>query len=122
MLGGLGGAFVPLNIYVDESDAEQAAELLADVRAQNRATEVVDEDEEEASAEERAVAVANANRRHRLGVMLLFSFATAVTVPYTFDHPALGGVLIGGFFAVALWLMRAGSAKPPELPKARIHK
>src|SRR5688572_14135454 len=33
MLGGLGGAFVPLHIYVDEADADEAAALLRDLRA-----------------------------------------------------------------------------------------
>ena len=32
MLGGLGGAFVPLHIYVDEQDVEEAAALLSDLR------------------------------------------------------------------------------------------
>jgi hypothetical protein len=35
VLGGLGGAFVPLHIMVDEADGEEAAALLADLRAQD---------------------------------------------------------------------------------------
>ena len=61
VLGGLGGAFVPLHITVDEADAEEAAALLADLRAQDREVEVDDRAEgEPGEAEEGAPAPVDA--------------------------------------------------------------
>ncbi len=45
MLGGLGGSFVPLHIFVDDSDAEDAAAILAKMRDHGGAGEELDEDE-----------------------------------------------------------------------------
>jgi Putative prokaryotic signal transducing protein len=49
MLGGLGGAFVRLDIIVDEADAEEAFALLHDIREGDHATS--DDDAEEPEAE-----------------------------------------------------------------------
>jgi hypothetical protein len=52
VLGGLGGAFVPLHIYVDDQYAEDAAALLADLRGHGeRDPEQAGEDEEDAAEE-----------------------------------------------------------------------
>jgi hypothetical protein len=51
MLGGIGGVFVPLHVYVDEQDAEQAAALLKDLREREPLEEGAEEVREGASAE-----------------------------------------------------------------------
>jgi hypothetical protein len=95
MLGGIGGAFVPLHIYVDSDHAEEAAELLRDLRERRQgesdsedepaddegaAADAGGDDQAEAAAEtedEDADAVSEVDlrieRRRRAGIVLLLS-------------------------------------------------
>lgn len=61
VLGGLGGAFVPLHIMVDEADAEEAAAILADLRAQDGVSSADLEAEAAAAAAELPEAADGAN-------------------------------------------------------------
>ena len=98
MLGGIGGAFVPLHIYVDSDHAEEAAELLRDLRERRQGepgSEAADSEaaaeggDDQAQAEAAAEAAEDAEgaeddedvsevdlrieRRRRAGIVLLLS-------------------------------------------------
>jgi hypothetical protein len=143
MLGGLGGALVPLRIYVAEEDAEEAAALLADLRD---GPDLEDEvDDEPPDREDVPVETRIANRRHT-GVVLLLaicvSFGTAsmylgawrrgvaiavaeiLTLAYAL-RTTLGAPLLGACVAVdlvsCLWQIsrRRGAI---ALPEARLRR
>ena len=125
MIGGLGAAaFVPLYIFVDDSQAEQAAELLADIRSRDRPpdellgeAEHADDDESEAEA----VFVARTNRRRRIGTMLVVSLAMAFGLPFVADRPALAiALIVAGLAAMASTMMRTRDRS--NLPRARIKR
>lgn len=123
MLGGLGGTFVPLHIYVDEADAEDAAALLADVRARDRAAELdeVVDPEDDAEADERAQLAVRKNRRYRLVLLVTFAFASATVLPFLWAKPALAFSAVGLMLVAMVWLMRAGTSAP-TLPRARVRR
>lgn len=130
MLGGLGGAFVPLHIFVDSSQAEQAAALLADLRSREQPpdnewanneligdAEHADDDESEAEA----VLHARINRRRRIGTMLVVTLAMGVGLPFVADRPVLAiALFVAGLAAIASTMV--STRKGPELPRARIKR
>jgi hypothetical protein len=104
VLGGLGGAFLPLYIYVDGGHAEEAAALLADLRAREAPDPELDAEEDDAGddasgddASGEAPADVPAQRRRRTGIALLFgccvTFGTAhMTTGAWFRGLALAGI------------------------------
>ncbi len=126
MLGGLGGAFVPLHIFVDDLDAEQASALLADLRERDDSIgapevgepEHADDDESEAEASLKG----RADRRRRIGIMLVIGLAMAFTTPYVIGRPVLAVVLVLGGLAAMFATMSAAKPKPPQIPRARIRR
>jgi hypothetical protein len=124
MLGGLGGAFVPLHIFVDSSQAEQAAALLADLRSRDQPpdellgdVEHADDDESEAEA----VLHARNNRKRRIGTVLVVMLAMGVGLPFVADSPALVITLIvAGLAAIASTMVSTRQAT--NLPRARIRR
>jgi alpha-beta hydrolase superfamily lysophospholipase len=124
MLGGLGGAFVPLHILVDDEYAEEAAGLLSDLREHDRTTAAeaetaADPADDEADDELDAVAAARADRRHRIGVMMVVSLGGAVALPFVVDQPLVGVVLGVVFVGLIASAWRRPSARSP-LPQARV--
>jgi hypothetical protein len=88
MLGGIGGAFVPLHVYVDSEHAEEAAALLRDLREREQGepaseaeaeTDSTDDDADAADADhdddDRVVSDVDlrVERRRRAGIVLLLS-------------------------------------------------
>jgi hypothetical protein len=80
MLGGLGGAIVPLYIDVPEGNAEDAVALLRELRGED-ASAPVDEPEDDDPAESMADVVARVQRRRNTGIVvalaLCITFGTA---------------------------------------------
>lgn len=150
MLGGLGGSFLSLDIWVDEQDSEQAIALLRDLRgegpddaAEHGVEEPLpadedDDDDDAAPAVEQRIA-----RRRGTGLVLLLGccvtfgtghiatgawgrgIALAVLEVLGFramlGDPALGGAMVAA--AIALDLVGAlvrVHKKRPELPEARL--
>src|SRR5262245_36340404 len=146
MLGGLGGSFLSLDIWVDEQDSEEAIALLRDLRGEgpdDAAEHGVEEplppeDEEDEPAVEQRIA-----RRRGTGLVLLLGccvtfgtghiatgawgrgLALAVLEVLGFrtmlGDPALGGAMV----AVAIALDLVGAMvrvhrRPPALPEARL--
>jgi hypothetical protein len=112
VLGGLGGALVPLHIYVDDERAEEAAALLEDLRGADRAAdeeplpdgEAADE-ADEAGAEE--VAVRAEQRRRAVAVLLLgccLTFGTA----HMSTGAWLRGLALAGLQVLAISYLVAG--------------
>jgi hypothetical protein len=150
MLGGLGGSFLSLDIWVDDQDAEEAIALLRDVRgegpddaAEHAAEEPLPEDwndEDDAAPVEQRIA-----RRRGIGLVLLLGccitfgtghiatgawgrgIALGVLEVLGFNtmrtDPALGGAMVGGAILLDLIgaMIRVHSRKP-ELPEARVRK
>lgn len=124
MLAGLGGAIVPLHIFVDDQYAEEAAELLADLREQDRRQDAIDdaaiaEESEEEDPEAAAHASERASRRQRSGIILLIILAGAVATPYVIDRPILSVLLVVACLTAMFVTVRSGR-RGPALPKARI--
>ncbi len=119
MLAGLGGALVPLHIFVDDTVAEDAAALLADLRAQDHDA-ATDEDREADAEIDRELAADGEERtarRRRHGVALLLVLAGAVTVPYVLDRPALAALVIAVCIGAIVMTLRGGGG--PVIPRAQ---
>jgi Putative prokaryotic signal transducing protein len=147
MLGGLGGGLVPLQIYVAEEDAEEAAALLKDLR-EHTASDAGDdehEDDEEDDGEAAGAVEQRVASRRRTGVVLLLAmcvtFGTAsmyvgswirgVTLAvveilgfkYTIAQPKVGAPIFAACIAADLILSlitvrRARAA----IPEARVRR
>jgi hypothetical protein len=122
MLGGLGGVFVPLHIFVEEDFAEEAAELLRDLREQDHtqeahddATEIPGDTPDDDSAD---LAAARTDRRRRIGILMLISFGGVFAVPFVIGRPILGvGLALAVIVLIAITL---GRPKPQAIPTARV--
>jgi hypothetical protein len=119
VLGGLGGAFVPLHIYVDDSYAEEAAALLKDLREHDREaddpeadagaeSEPADgadeeEDDDEAGSARGGVSVdVRVERRRRTVAVLLFPL---FGMAHVLTGAPLRGVVLGAIEVFALtWI------------------
>lgn len=123
MLAGLGGAFVPLHIFVDSERAEEAAALLADLRARERAVEPEAEppEEDDDDRELAAEAVARASRRSRNGILLLIVLGGAAATPYVIGDPLLSVALVVACLGAMIVTIRQ-ARRAPELPRARIRR
>jgi putative signal transducing protein len=131
MLGGLAGAFLPLHVFVDARDAEEADELFRDLRDHDRADQLAEEadalppdelEDAEAESEAEALHAAIADRRRRIGLLLLIGLAMAFSTPYVIGRPVLAVLLVvGGLAAMAFTMWRARPARP-EIPRARIRR
>jgi hypothetical protein len=71
MLGGLGGAFISLDVWVESEDAEEASELIRQLRegAPHDDEEDEDDDEDDAPSPHREL-----ENRRKVGVAVLLSF------------------------------------------------
>lgn len=146
LLGGLGGSFISLDIWVDADDAEAAAALLRDFRGAAEPDEpsepdgVDDDDDDDGEIEQRI------NRRRDTGIALLLAcfitlgtahlfarmwlrgLALAALEIYGFTRvahdPKLGGALVGGAILTdaigAVWRIR--TAGRSRLPRARVNR
>lgn len=110
MLGGLGGAFVSLDIWVDGDDAEEAAELLQAMRDSEPPAADEDEGEDEAQGEQEEeepddLAIeARVDRRRRTGIALLLSCCITFGTGHMFSRAWLRGLMLAGLelFAFSL--------------------
>ncbi len=122
MLGGLGGAMVPLHILVDDTYAEDATALLADIRAKDR--DLTTDAEREADAEDdrelAAVAVDRSERRRRHGTILVVVLAGAVATPYVIESPVMFALLVVACVGAVVLTLR--SNRGPQLPRAQIKR
>jgi hypothetical protein len=122
MLGGLGGAFVPLHIFVDGERAEEASALLADLREHDRAPQTEDlPEEDDESAEDRAHDLERSARRRRSGIILMIVLAGAVATPYVIGNPRLSVLLVASCL-VAMFLALRQPRREPQLPRARLRR
>ena len=125
VLGGLGGAFVPLHIMVDEADAEEAAALLAELRAQEHGGDDADDDAADAPAEDSAEShTAEAHevdddaevhevdrrveRRRRTGVALLVGLCVTFGTAHMSTGAWLRGLVLAGVEGYAIKMVAVG--------------
>ena len=114
MLGGLGGAMLTLDIWVDADDAEQAAALLADQRVEDRSVSLESAEptapdpfgDDDYAAMEAAVV-----RRRRTGVAVLLATCVTFGTAHLFARSplralVLAAVEIAGFSYVHVAPMR----------------
>jgi hypothetical protein len=143
MLGGLGGALVPLHIYTDEEHAEGAAALLADIRSQehedDESENADDTDDDDASESARNIDVRLANKRKMgiaviLGLCVTFGTASlytgawirglillvveAVSFGFVWTAPPLGFAMLFGAMTVdvvaSIMTIRAKNRTTPQ--------
>lgn len=119
MLGGLGGAFVPLHVTVDEADAEEAVALLHDIREGDHATvegDTGDDPDDDVDGTEdqwkreppEALAVTDGEesievriaRRRRTMVALLLAFCISFGTAHMFTRAWLRGMILAGVEAL----------------------
>ena len=123
MLGGLGGAFVPLHILVAEEDAEEAAALLRDLREHDHEADrdhdpyhepgpgepdPADFDDADASASASGVEV-RVDRRRRTGVVLLLGLCVTFGTAHMYTGAWLRGLCLAGIEAIAFRYVVVGS-------------
>ena len=145
MLGGLGGAFVPLHIYVAEEDREQAEALLRELNSGEPALD--EEADADGDADEPGASQVHARveRRKRSGVVMLLAlcvtFGTAhmymgawfrglalaggeiLSFRYLATDPKLGAAMLAGcllFDLVGAMLLVRGMRV--KLPEARVNR
>ena len=115
VLGGLGGAFVPLHIYVDDAYAEDAAALLEDLRgrdapeddldaeAAGAAREGVDDDDAEAAAGDDGMDIdAHIARRRRTAIALLLGCCVTFGTAHMSTGAWFRGLLLAGLELLAI--------------------
>ncbi|HWU88136.1 MAG TPA: DUF2007 domain-containing protein, partial [Kofleriaceae bacterium] len=129
VLGGLGGAFVPLHIMVDEADAEEAAALLADLRQHDRAQagdhpegeledaaapSDEDEDEDDAGSGRASDVGQRVDRRRRTGIALLLGLCATFGTAHMSTGAWLRGLVLAGveLFAIKRMITGADHAWP----------
>lgn len=132
VLGGLGGSFVSLDIFVAEEDAEEAAALLADLRAGDHAADAGSEldprpdADEDADAEgvwqsareagvsleldvpEEAV-VLSSDRRRRTAISLLLAFCITFGTAHMYTRAWFRGILLAGLEILGFTHVASGS-------------
>jgi hypothetical protein len=115
MMGGLAGAFVSLDILVDDADADEATALLEDLRRSEPAepdADDSDDDDDDLDARPEPAGMlsieARVDRRRRTGIALLLGFCVTFGTAHMFTRAWLRGVLLGGLEIFAFTrLMRA---------------
>lgn len=125
VLGGLGGAFVPLHIMVDEGDAEEAAALLADLRDHDHGAQAGDHPEgapEDADAPDAVPSAVDADeddsgraedvgeritRRRRTGIVLLLGVCVTMGTAHMSTGAWFRGIFLAGVEAYAFTLIVA---------------
>lgn len=104
MLGGLGGAFVPLHIYVAEEDREQAEALLRDVIHAEPALDD-DDGDDDGDADDAADAPDDAGasqvhsrveRRKRGGIVMLLACCVTFGTAHMYTGAWLRGMALAG--------------------------
>jgi hypothetical protein len=148
VMGGLGGGFLSLDIYVSADDADEASALLADFRAQHHeAPDDEDADDEDDESLEASGIESRISARRQIGIALLLAFfisfgtahlstrawfrglvlATVEIVGFAQlgRGAVFGGLLVGGSMVVdavgSIVRIRRMHARP-ALPAARVRR
>jgi hypothetical protein len=124
MLGGLGGSFVPLHIFVADEDAEEAAALLQDLREHDREDQTEDQtedqpgdesstepsgaDDEADDADASSVDV-RVDRRRRSGVVMLLALCVTFGTAHMYTGAWFRGIGLAGLEVLAFRYMMKGS-------------
>ncbi len=119
VFGGLGGAFVPLHIYVDDEHAEEAAALLADLRSRDAsdpalADEAGDEDADadaDADASDAVPVGHRVERRRRTALALLLGCFLTFGTAHMSTGAWFRGMALAGLEVLAFTYMAAGDLK-----------
>lgn len=106
LLGGLGGGFIQMDIWVAADDAEQAAALIRELRAGDHADFADDDEPDDAPA-----FVEEIEKRRHLGVVLLLAFC----VTFGTAHMYLGAWAIGVLLAITELAALTQLGDSPEL-------
>jgi hypothetical protein len=123
VLGGLGGAFVPLHIYVDDAHAEEAAALLADMRRDDASDPELAGDEADAEDEASDGAGDTASdpasdeppvdlqveRRRRTALALLLGCCVTFGTAHMSTGAWLRGMALAGLEVLAITYMAGGN-------------
>ena len=108
LLGGLGDGFLTLDISVDESDAEEAVQLLREIRSEPAATDA-DEADDEPDQDEAVWVEQRVDRRRKTGVVLLLAFCVTFGTAHMYTRAWLRGIAIAGVEVIGI---RYLGAKP----------
>lgn len=123
MLGGLGGAFVPLHVYVDEADQDEAVALFRSLREDEPepAEPEPGDDDADQEPEPGDQVVVRWSRRRRIASTLLILLAGTAAAGYCYNRPLLLIVVIAATAGAIGGVLRT-SRSGPELPPARIRR
>ena len=107
MLGGLGGAFVSLDIWVAREDAEDAAALLRELRTPGEG-EATDDDSDAADDEADAVADVvpverRVDQRRRTGLVLLLACCVTFGTGHLYTRAWMRGIALAALEVVGLF-------------------
>jgi hypothetical protein len=120
MLAGLGGAFVPLHVYVAEDDAEQAAALMQELRAESTAddgSESTDDDGEPADDDESNDAIGAATvgerveRRRKTGVVMLLALCVTFGTAHLYAGATLRAIILAAVEALGIRMVVVGDQR-----------
>lgn len=106
LLGGLGGGFLSLDIWVDEEDAEQAVALLADLRtSEPSGEELLDEDfpaedEEAEHTIDQRLAV-----RRGTGIAVLLALCITFGTAHMYTGAFKRGLAVAAVEALGIWYL-----------------
>lgn len=119
LFGLLGGAFLSLDIWVAEEDAEEAAALLHDLRERGAGTAPEDDGDDEADGEADAPPAPSEtgeslqwrlDRRRRTGVVLLIGTVLTFGTAHMFTRAWMRGIALAGLEVLGLRYLAAGNA------------
>lgn len=128
VLGGLGGSFVSLDIFVSEDDADEAAALLADLRAGDHEADPDDPEVEDIDADAHADAagvwssaaeagddlpgaavVLTTDRRRKTAIALLLAFCISFGTAHMYTRAWLRGMVLAGVEVLGFMHLGSGS-------------
>ena len=101
LLGGLGDGFLTLDISVDEEDAEQASELLREIRAAAPPEPADDEDDDEGD-DEAGWVEQRVDRRRKTGIALLLGCCITFGTAHMYTGAWLRGIALAGLEVFAI--------------------
>jgi hypothetical protein len=97
VMGGLGDGFLTMDISVDEARAEDAVQLLREIRSSEPvAMEDGDDDADEPDQDEAAWVEQRVDRRRRTGVVLLLSFCITFGTAHMYTRAWMRGIALAG--------------------------
>ena len=109
VMGGLGDGFLTMDISVDDSHAEEAAELLREIRSSEPSESAAYEAEDQVDQDEAVWVEQRIDRRRKTGIVLLLACCVTFGTAHMYTRAWLRGIALLGIELVAI---RYLAAKP----------